>query len=115
MTGDTVDVAIGGAAGSFTTARGADGAVCWVQLHVGPHGSTLAGIADALATAITIGLQQGAPASAYADALRRLELDRPAADGGDLPASLADCLRHHLDHAAVDSTATAAGQAGRAR
>ena len=78
--GCTVEFTIGGAPGAMTTGHGPDGGLSRVDLRAGVHGSALAGLADALATAITLGLQHGAPPAAYTDALRRLELDAPAAD-----------------------------------
>ncbi|GGM04823.1 hypothetical protein ACFFX1_38645 [Dactylosporangium sucinum] len=74
---------IGGTAGAMTTGHTPDGVLCRVDLRAGIHGSTLAGLADALATVITLGLQHGAPPAAYADVLRRLELDPPAGDDAD--------------------------------
>lgn len=78
--GCTVEFAIGGVPGAMTTGHAADGALRRVDLRAGVHGSALAGLADALATAITLGLQHGAPPAAYTDVLRRLELDAPSDD-----------------------------------
>ncbi|MET7403448.1 hypothetical protein ABZS66_59245 [Dactylosporangium sp. NPDC005572] len=78
MVGHTVSFRIGGTAGMMTTGYTADGVLRRVDLRAGVHGSTLAGLADALATVITLGLQHGAPPAAYAGVLRRLELDPPA-------------------------------------
>lgn len=47
--GSTVDVTVAGEAGVLTVAPGRDGAPCWMQLRAGVHGSTVAGLADALA------------------------------------------------------------------
>jgi ribonucleoside-diphosphate reductase alpha chain len=77
MTGLTVDFLIDGTAGAMTTGHTPDGQLCRVDLRAGVHGSELAGLADALATAITLGLQHGAPPAAYVDALLRLKLDPP--------------------------------------
>lgn len=83
LVGCTVDVTIGGERGVLSTGHAPDGTLAWVDFRAGVHGSALAGLADALATAITLGLQHGAPPAAYADALRHLPLDR-LADGDDL-------------------------------
>ncbi|MFF5234732.1 hypothetical protein [Dactylosporangium sp. NPDC000521] len=80
--GCTVEFTIGGVPGAMTTGHGMDGGLRLVELRAGVHGSELAGLADALATAITLGLQHGAPPAAYVDALRRLELDAPVEDEG---------------------------------
>lgn len=55
-----------------------------MQLRVGAHGSTASGLTDALATAVTVGLQHGVPAAALADALRRVNLGQPGDDHADL-------------------------------
>lgn len=83
MAGCTVDVTIGGERGVLSTGHAPDGTLARVDFRAGVHGSTLAGLADALATAITLGLQHGAPPAAFANALRHLPLDHPA-DGDDL-------------------------------
>lgn len=75
--GTTVDIAIAGEPGVLTVAHRGDGAPCWMQLRVGAHGSTVAGLTDALATAVTIGLQHGVPSTAMADALRRIDASLP--------------------------------------
>lgn len=68
-----MEFTIDGSPGVMTTGHAADGALRRVDLRAGVHGSELAGLADALATAITIGLQHGAPSVAYAAALAHLE------------------------------------------
>lgn len=75
--GVTVEVTIGGEPVMVTTGRAPDGTLCRVDLRAGVHGSTLAGFADALATAITLGLQHGAPGAAYVGVVG-LALDAPA-------------------------------------
>ncbi|MFC5007324.1 hypothetical protein ACFPIJ_57135 [Dactylosporangium cerinum] len=72
-----MDVTVGGEPGVLTVGRASDGAPRRIELRAGVHGSTLAGLADALATAITVGLQHGVPAEVLADALRRTALDSP--------------------------------------
>ena len=81
--GTTVDVIIGGEPGVLTVAHrggsgtGGDGAPCWMQLRVGVHGSTVSGLTDALATAVTVGLQHGVPTAALADAMRQIDAGQP--------------------------------------
>ena len=63
-------------------------------------------MADALSTAIMLGLRHGAPAHAYADALERLQFDpqRAAGDPGlRAHTSLADCLTQQLRYAAASA------------
>lgn len=81
--GTTVDVVIGGEPGVLTVEHSGDGAPCWMQLRVGVHGSGVSGLTDALATAVTVGLQHGVPPAALADALRRIDAGRPG-EHGDL-------------------------------
>jgi hypothetical protein len=77
--GCTVEFTIGGVPGAMTTGHARDGGLRRVDLRAGVHGSELAGLADALATAITLGLQHGAPPAAYVEVLRRLDLHLPEA------------------------------------
>ncbi|WP_433616932.1 hypothetical protein ACQP2P_16295 [Dactylosporangium sp. CA-139114] len=75
-----MDVTAGEAAGVLTVGRGPDGGLCRIELRAGVHGSMTAGLADALATAVTIGLQHGVPAAAFTDVLRRAALGGTAAE-----------------------------------
>jgi len=78
--GTTVDVVIGGEHGMLTvghTGGSGDGAPCWMQLRVGTHGSAVSGLTDALATAVTVGLQHGVPLAAVTDALGRIDAGQP--------------------------------------
>ncbi|MET7951801.1 hypothetical protein [Micromonospora sp. NPDC005324] len=59
-TGTTTDFVLDGTTGRLTTAT-SSGQLTHVDLRVGKHGSTLAGLTEALSTAITTGLQAGAP------------------------------------------------------
>ena len=52
---------IDGYAGHLTTAGAPDGSPVEVMLRFGKHGSTLAGLTDALGPAISVGLQAGVP------------------------------------------------------
>ncbi|MEV8510879.1 hypothetical protein [Dactylosporangium sp. NPDC051484] len=90
--GCTVEFTLGGVLGAMTTGHTSDGELRRVDLRAGVHGSALAGLADALATAITVGLQYGAPPAAYGDVLRRLELDPPAEDTAGPGHLLVDAL-----------------------
>ncbi|MEV6927099.1 hypothetical protein AB0M46_21705 [Dactylosporangium sp. NPDC051485] len=65
-----MDLTIGGEPGVLTVGHGHDGTPYSIQLRVGVHGSAVSGFADALATAVTVGLQRGVPATALAAALR---------------------------------------------
>jgi len=76
-----------------------------VELHVGKHGYTLAGVADALSAAITTGLHAGAPVSELVAELRHTRY-APAGRTGDpdVPeaTSLGDYLAHRLAFAGDD-------------
>lgn len=82
--GTTVDVAIGGEPGALTVEHSGDGAPSWMQLRVGTHGSTVSGLTDALATAVTVGLRHGVPPTVVADALRRIDAGQPGDDHADV-------------------------------
>ena len=88
IVGRTVEVTVDGESGVLTVGRGPDGAPCLVQLRAGVHGSFVAGSTDALATAITAGLQHGVPAAAFTDALRRAGLGTPDEDATNLLAEM---------------------------
>ncbi|TWJ20890.1 hypothetical protein JD76_00990 [Micromonospora endolithica] len=81
------------------TAATASGALTHVDLRVGKHGSTLAGLTDALYTAITTGLHGGAPAAVFVDELRHTRyVPAGTTKDPDLPhaTSLGDYLAQHL-------------------
>jgi ribonucleoside-diphosphate reductase alpha chain len=65
--GHTTAVMIGGEQFSLTATEGADGALGEVRIGWGKHGSSVAGLTDAYATVISVGLQHGVP---LADLLR---------------------------------------------
>jgi ribonucleoside-diphosphate reductase alpha chain len=67
--GYTLRFSVGDAAGTLTTAAGADGQLRDVFLRVGKQGSTVAGLADALAGTISVALHYGVPLAALADEL----------------------------------------------
>ncbi|MBG0818646.1 hypothetical protein [Planomonospora sp. ID82291] len=59
--GITRRFAVGGAEGYLTTAVSKDGTLTQVIVRVGKHGSTLAGLTDALQAIINLGLRHGIP------------------------------------------------------
>lgn len=69
-------------------------------IHVDREGSTLSGFADALAMAISVGLQHGVPLAAYTAKLRRTRFE-PSGPTGDadqpFAASLLDYIAGWLD------------------
>lgn len=67
-TGCTTYFTIGGEHGHLTTTSTPDGRPIGVSLRIGKHGSTLAGLTDALGQAITVGLQADVPLQEYVDA-----------------------------------------------
>lgn len=79
MAGFTAEVRIGGTPGVITTGWTTNGRLCRVDLQAGTHGSQLAGLAEALSTAITQGLLHGAPAEEYRRVLA-LALDPASGD-----------------------------------
>ncbi|GGK97910.1 hypothetical protein Ppa06_66270 [Planomonospora parontospora subsp. parontospora] len=52
---------VGGAQGYLITSMAADGTLTEVMVRLGKHGSTLAGLADALHHTVNLGLRHGAP------------------------------------------------------
>ncbi|MEU0156488.1 TSCPD domain-containing protein [Micromonospora fulviviridis] len=97
--GVTRQFMIDGVPGRLMTAAAASGALTHVDLRMGKHGSTLAGLTDALSTAITTGLRGGTPTAVFVDELRhtRYVPAGPTSDP-DLPhaTSLGDYLAQHL-------------------
>ncbi|MFV2104685.1 hypothetical protein [Micromonospora sp. LOL_024] len=97
--GVTSQFMIDGVPGHLMTAAAASGALTHVDLRVGKHGSTLAGLTNALATAITTGLRGGTPAVVFVDELRHTRyVPAGATNDPDLPhaTSLGDYLAQHL-------------------
>ncbi|MFF0099769.1 hypothetical protein ACFYO8_10580 [Micromonospora sp. NPDC005257] len=97
--GVTSQFVIDGVPGHLMTAAAANGALTHVDLRVGKHGSTLAGLTDALFTAITTGLRGGTPAVAFVDELRHTRyVPAGATNDPDLPCatSFSDYLAQHL-------------------
>jgi hypothetical protein len=70
---ETVSVLVGGYDGRVTVTR-QDGRPSEVILMAGGHGSTVAGLADAIGTAISLGLANGAGFDDYRVALESLGL-----------------------------------------
>ncbi len=71
---ETVSVLVGGYAGRVTVVR-PDDRPPQVHLMAGGHGSTVAGLADAIGTAISLGLATGAGFDDYRMALELLGLN----------------------------------------
>jgi ribonucleoside-diphosphate reductase alpha chain len=67
--GYTLSFSVGETAGTLTTVTDAGGQLRDVFLRVGKQGSTVAGLSDALAGAISVALHYGAPLAALADEL----------------------------------------------
>jgi hypothetical protein len=65
--GHITSATIGGELFSLTATERADATLCEVRIGCGKHGSCIAGLMDAYATAISAGLQHGVP---LADLLR---------------------------------------------
>jgi ribonucleoside-diphosphate reductase alpha chain len=65
--GHTTSATVGGERFSLTATERADGTLYEVRIGCGKHGSAIAGLMDAYATAISAGLQHGVP---LADLLR---------------------------------------------
>lgn len=70
---ETVSVSVGGYEGRVTVAH-EGGRVREVFLTAGSHGSTIAGLAEAVGTAISLGLVRGARLEDYRAALELLGL-----------------------------------------
>jgi hypothetical protein len=83
-----------------------------VDLRVGKHGSTLAGLTEALATAASLALQHGTPLAEITDAWQQTRFaPHGATDDPDIPdtTSLADYVARRLclDRPPVGPTSTA--------
>jgi hypothetical protein len=65
--GETTRFAVGDQRGYLTSGRAPDGRIAEVTVRLAKQGTTLAGLADALGAAMTLGLQAGAPLHAFAD------------------------------------------------
>ncbi|MBM0274793.1 TSCPD domain-containing protein [Micromonospora tarensis] len=105
-TGTTTDFVLDGTTGRLTTAT-SSGQLTHVDLRVGKHGSTLAGLTEALSTAITTALQAGAPPSEFVAPLRHTHYTPSGATtdpGVPHATSLSDYLAHRL-HQQHTSTA----------
>jgi hypothetical protein len=102
--GHTIDFQIGDLTGTLTTAiSGHDTTATSFHLRVGRHGSTLAGLTDALGTAACLAWRHGAPRAEITDAWQQTRFaPHGATDDPEIPdtSSLADYVarRLHLDH-----------------
>ncbi len=104
--GVTSQFVIDGVSGRLVSAAAPGGRLTHVDLRAGKHGSTLAGLTDALSTAITTGLRAGAPAAVFVDALRHTRYVPAGATGDpDVPyaTSLGDYLARRLHHNHADA------------
>ncbi|WP_285688968.1 hypothetical protein [Actinoplanes sp. NBRC 103695] len=111
-TGHTRSFQIGDLTGTLTSSAADSGGSAGFDLRVGTHGSTLAGLTDALATATSLALQHGAPLLAVTEQWQQTWfVPNGPTDDPDIPrtTSLADYLarRLTLDHLTA-SSATAA-------
>lgn len=99
--GVTSQFVIDDVSGRLVTAAEPNGKLSHVDLRTGKHGSTLAGLTDALSTAITTGLHAGVPAAVFIDVLRHTRYV-PAGATGDpnvpYATSLGDYLAQRLHH-----------------
>lgn len=64
-TGETTRFAVSSHEGYLITSRTSDGCLAELEIRTAKHGSTLAGVMDALSQSITLGLRTGAPLDAY--------------------------------------------------
>lgn len=111
--GYTTDFRIGDLDGTLTTAVLRDTTMAATfDLRVGKHGSTIAGLAEALATAATLAWQHGTPLAEITDAWQQTRfVPNGTTDDPDIPdtTSLADYVARRLllNHSPAD-TSTAA-------
>ncbi|MFD6563064.1 hypothetical protein [Micromonospora profundi] len=97
-TGTTTDFVLDGTSGRLIMTTSSD-QLTHIDLRVDKHGSTLAGLTEALSTAITTGLQAGAPLPEFVAPLRRTHFaPSGATTDPDVPhaSSLSDYLAHRL-------------------
>lgn len=111
-TGHTRSFQIGDLTGILTSSAADTGGPAGFDLRVGTHGSTLAGLTDALAIATSLALQQGAPLPAVAEQWQQTWfVPNGPTDDPEIPhtTSLADYLarRLTLDHPTAASTTAA--------
>jgi ribonucleoside-diphosphate reductase alpha chain len=84
--GETIRFVVNDAKGHLGTGALPDGRLVEVRLWMDKQGSTVAGVADALSTAISTGLQAGAPLSTYVTELRATNYPPAGAtDDPDIP------------------------------
>ncbi|MFF5079428.1 hypothetical protein ACFY36_20415 [Actinoplanes sp. NPDC000266] len=92
---------LGDATGTLTVAGHGDGTLAEIGLRVGKHGSTIAGLSEAVATAASLALQQGAPFAELAAQWQGMRFD-PAGPTSDPDirhaVSLPDYLARRLIH-----------------
>lgn len=66
--------------GTLTVSTAGAARIVGVELRVGKHGSALAALAEATATAVTLGLQHGAPPTAFTAKADRIGIQVLPAD-----------------------------------
>ncbi|WP_203843241.1 hypothetical protein [Winogradskya humida] len=97
--GHTTSFRIEDLAGTVTTHRTGDGTTAGFDLRVGTHGSTMAGLTDALAAAASLALQHGAPLASITDAWQQTWfVPNGVTDDPDIPhtTSLADYVARRV-------------------
>lgn len=117
--GNTTDFQIDDLTGTLTVAcSGDDPMAATFDLRVGKHGSTLAGLTEALTTAASLAWQHGTPLAEITNAWQQTQFaPHGATDDPDIPdtTSLADYVarRLRLDHAPVVPKSTGSSVRGR--
>lgn len=74
-TGLTTSFSVGGADGYLTASNTEDGQLGEIFLKLGKQGSTLAGVMDAFAIAVSIGLQYGIPLETFAEKFTGMQFE----------------------------------------
>lgn len=95
----TLAVQVGAEEATLTAATDAAGRLTAIDLRTGKHGSTLSGMTDALATAMTLALQRGAPLGTITAPLAGMRFEPSGrTDDPDIPhvTSIADYVARRL-------------------
>lgn len=93
----TTTFQLGDTAGVLTAASHSDGGLAGIELRVGKHGSTLAGLTEAVATATTLALQHGAGLTELAEQWQGTRFP-PAGATADPDIAQATSLTDYLAH-----------------
>lgn len=94
-TGRTTSFSVAGAEGYLTTNDYADGRLGEVFLKLGKQGSTLAGVMDAFAIAISVALQYGVPLETYVQKFTNLKFE-PAGMTDDPDVRMAQSIMDYV-------------------